>query len=113
MKSVTHWRHQRITAIFLLFLVPWLFFTLICIPNHHFDVLSYFSKPLPATGLILLVLSGVYHLVLGLTMVVEDYVSHLKVRQIIIQKIYAIGIIGVVFSFVCIVQIIASGGRCS
>lgn len=113
MKSVTHWRHQRITAIFLLFLVPWLFFTLICMPNYHFDVLSYFSKPFPATGLILLVLSAVYHFVLGVTMVVEDYVSHLKVRQSIIQTIYALGFITVFFSCVCIVQIIASGGRCS
>jgi len=113
MKPVTHWRHQRISAILLLFLVPWLFFTLICMPNYHFDVLSYFSKPSPATGLMLLVLSGVYHFVLGLTMVVEDYVLHSKMRQIIIQTLNAFGLVAVVFGFVCIVQIIASGGRCS
>jgi len=113
MKSATHWRHQRITAFMLLFLLPWFFSTLICMPNYHFDILTHFSKPIPATGLILMVLSSIYHFVLGVTMVVEDYVPHLKVRQIIIQTIYAFGLIAVVFSIVCIINIIASGGRCS
>ena len=75
--------------------------------------INLYAKPSPATGLMLLVLSGVYHFVLGLTMVVEDYVLHSKMRQIIIQTLNAFGLVAVVFGFVCIVQIIASGGRCS
>jgi len=91
-KSGTHhWMHQRITAVASLFLVPW---ALWAIHSHilgasHDEVVAWLSQPLNTILGILLVITMHYHAVLGLQVVVEDYIHKewLKILKLVGQKL--------------------------
>ncbi len=109
MNSSTHWKHQRISAVLLLFLFPWFFF------GHNFlnpDVcVKSFSSVWGLTGLTLLALSLLYHFTLGIIMVVEDYISSPKWRSLLVNMVYLLAFVLCVFTFVCIVKIAANGAN--
>jgi succinate dehydrogenase / fumarate reductase membrane anchor subunit len=75
--GVPHWRAQRISALMLLVLIPWLVWSLICLSGTgHAEAAAFLAKPVNATLLILLLLCMFYHAMLGLQVVIEDYVHH-------------------------------------
>ncbi len=70
-----HWLAQRLTAIALIPLGLWFVFALV--PLQHGDhnaIANWVAEPLNAVLLILLVIALVYHSMLGLQVIVEDYV---------------------------------------
>ncbi len=73
--GVHHWLAQRISAILLLFLIPWLMYALICnAAASHAEAVAFVARPWNATLLMLSVLILLYHGMLGLQVVIEDYV---------------------------------------
>lgn len=70
-----HWRVQRLTAVALVLLVPWLLISLALLPDlSWFSVRGWISGIGHATLLSLLVLAGAWHSQLGVQVVIEDYV---------------------------------------
>jgi len=70
-----HFWLQRLTAVANIPLV--LFFLASIVANMGADyeqVLNYMSKPWVAIGFLLLIISGVYHMYLGMQVIIEDYV---------------------------------------
>jgi len=71
-----HWLLQRFTAFGNLVLGLWLLFSLITLQDYTFEtVATWASSPIPALGLMLLVISTFWHARLGLQVVIEDYVT--------------------------------------
>jgi succinate dehydrogenase / fumarate reductase membrane anchor subunit len=75
--GVPHWRAQRISALMLLVLIPWLVWSMVCLSGSgHAEAVAFLARPVNASLLILLLLCLVYHAMLGLQVVIEDYVHH-------------------------------------
>jgi succinate dehydrogenase / fumarate reductase, membrane anchor subunit len=65
---------QRVTAIILLFLVPWFLWHLFKIKGlNYLDVVQNFNNPIRASLIFLMVISGFYHGYLGIQMICLDY----------------------------------------
>jgi succinate dehydrogenase hydrophobic membrane anchor protein len=107
MTASTHWKHQRISVVLLLFLLPWFFL------GHNFDnsyaCVESFSSVWGLTGLTLLALSFLYHFTLGVITVIEDYIAPLKWRAFLVNMAYLLAFVLCVFTFACIVKIAANG----
>jgi len=70
-----HFWVQRLTAIALIPLTIWFVAALVSLTGAgHGEVTEWLRKPIPAILMLLLVVSGMYHLKLGLQVIVEDYV---------------------------------------
>jgi succinate dehydrogenase / fumarate reductase membrane anchor subunit len=72
-----HWWVQRVTAVALVPLSIWLVASLIGLVGADYETArAWVQQPLVAVLLILFVAVALYHLKLGLQVVVEDYVHH-------------------------------------
>jgi succinate dehydrogenase / fumarate reductase membrane anchor subunit len=70
-----HWLAQRSTAIGLIPLGLWFIFSLLSLQHGSYElVVAWVAEPLNAILLILLVIAVVYHSMLGLQVIIEDYV---------------------------------------
>ena len=74
-EGVQHWYLQRLTAVFLIFLAAWLIYAMISLAGAgHQEAQAFMGKPLNAALMSLLIVSVLYHAMLGLQVVIEDYV---------------------------------------
>lgn len=74
-EGVHHWIHQRISAVALIFLGLWLVYSLACHGNDSYtDVITWLANPWTATGMFLFTIAVTYHAVLGIQVIVEDYI---------------------------------------
>jgi succinate dehydrogenase / fumarate reductase membrane anchor subunit len=72
----SHWYAQRVSAVALVLLGLWLVFSLASLGGaSHANVVSWLSSPVTAALVVLLVLTAAWHALLGLQVVIEDYVS--------------------------------------
>ena len=70
-----HWIAQRVTAIFLIPLALWFAVSVIGLAHADYATMkAWMGKPGNASLLLLTVLTVMYHAVLGLQVVIEDYV---------------------------------------
>jgi len=77
-----HHIRQRVTALALLFLVPWFTYSLIQAYRGGYEAaLIWMSQPLNATLLLLTIAAALYHMRLGLQVVIEDYIRKSGTRQ--------------------------------
>ena len=96
-----HWWHQRLTAIALVPLSLWFVVALLGrLDASHAETVAWISSPLITVLMIALIISTFYHTILGLQVVIEDYV-HLewaKITLLILMKLgFAFGgLLGVV-----------------
>jgi len=75
--GVHHWIAQRLTAVFLVFLVGWMSYALFQLAGaDHAAAQAFVARPLNAALLILLLIMLLHHAMLGLQVVIEDYVHH-------------------------------------
>lgn len=75
--GVHHWYAQRATAILLLALTAWLIFAIVRLSGaDHATAAGFIGHPVNAAFLILLIVTLLYHAMLGLQVVIEDYVHH-------------------------------------
>ncbi|WP_425362943.1 succinate dehydrogenase, hydrophobic membrane anchor protein [Candidatus Tisiphia endosymbiont of Hybos culiciformis] len=89
----SHWLHQRITAIILAICSIWLIFFIKC--NMGKDLTHFvgvLQKPYNIVPLGILIITTFYHSMLGMQVVIEDYISCIKLRigLIIFLKIFCI-----------------------
>lgn len=76
-----HYIRQRVTAIALLFLVPWFLFSVIHACKSGFAGASlWVAQPLNAVLLILTFGAAFYHMRLGMQTVIEDYINKTSSR---------------------------------
>jgi succinate dehydrogenase / fumarate reductase membrane anchor subunit len=80
-----HWLAQRISAVLLLFLMPWMIYALVCgIGSTHAETIDFIARPLNSSLLILSLLVLLYHGMLGLQVVIEDYV-HKRALELVLH----------------------------
>ena len=72
-----HWWTQRVSSVALVLLGLWFVFSLVRMPDvSYVAVTAWIGSPVNAVLLALLIGTMVYHSMLGVQVVVEDYVSH-------------------------------------
>ena len=73
--GVHHWYAQRASALLLLLLVGWLIYSLFQLAGaDHAQAREFLSAPYNAAFMIILLVTLFYHAMLGLQVVIEDYV---------------------------------------
>jgi succinate dehydrogenase / fumarate reductase, membrane anchor subunit len=81
--GVGHFIQQRASAMFLAVLLPWFAISVILGTDGDFaSVQAWLSSPFNAVGTLLLVLTGVFHMRLGLQTVIEDYIHKPMTRTL-------------------------------
>jgi len=76
-EGVHHWYAQRASALLLIVLVAWLIYAIIRLSGaDHAAASSFIAQPANAAFFILLIVTLLYHAMLGLQVVIEDYVHH-------------------------------------
>ncbi|SMQ74737.1 succinate dehydrogenase subunit D [Altererythrobacter xiamenensis] len=72
-----HWLLQRFTAVGNLVLALWLVTSFVLLPDMSYGTVSkWLAAPIPATAMILLIISTFWHARLGLQVLIEDYVHN-------------------------------------
>ncbi len=75
-KGVHHWWLQRLTALALVPLSLWFIYSLVVITGAEYaTVIAWLSQPLNAVLMLLFVFSLYCHAVLGVQVVIEDYIK--------------------------------------
>ncbi|MEM8725330.1 MAG: succinate dehydrogenase, hydrophobic membrane anchor protein [Pseudomonadota bacterium] len=70
-----HWLVQRFTAISNLVLMSWLLISFLMLTDLSYSTVSgWIAQPIPATAMILLIVSLFWHARMGLQVLIEDYV---------------------------------------
>ncbi len=70
-----HWWRQRVTAFGNLFLILWLIFSLLRLPDLGFEtVRGWLQSPIVAVPMALIVVNTFWHMKMGLQVVIEDYI---------------------------------------
>ncbi len=97
-----HWWHQRVTALALVPLSLWFIYSLISMVGEDYvTVVHWLRLPYVSVLLLLFIVSLFYHAVLGIQVVIEDYIESewQKITCIILVKfITAIGTLASVLS---------------
>ena len=76
-EGVHHWYAQRASAVLMIVLVGWLIYAIFSLSGaDHSAAQAFVGHPVNAAFGILLIVTLFYHAVLGLQVVIEDYVHH-------------------------------------
>jgi succinate dehydrogenase / fumarate reductase membrane anchor subunit len=88
-KGSGHWYAQRTTAVALVILGLWFVASLVLLGHgaSHASVVHWLSSPFSAAMAMLLVVVGAYHALLGLQVVIEDYVGDQGTRAVVIVAV--------------------------
>ena len=81
--GASHWWMQRLTALALIPLIVWFVVNIIRGAGSEHYVLSFIASPLNAVFTVLFIVTTLYHGMLGIQTVIEDYV-HSKPRKLIL-----------------------------
>lgn len=98
--GVMHWWHQRLSAIMLVILTIWVLFI---IKSNIYSELSVvihnIQKPCNIIAIGLFVLVGLYHSMLGMQVIMEDYI-HCNIIRISLLIILKIVVLLTIFTFI-------------
>ena len=89
-----HWLVHRATAVGNLFLVGWLFLSILLLPNFAYEtVAAWMAKPSVAVPLILLLINVFWHLRMGWQVLIEDYFHEAggKLTAVMLLNFYVFG----------------------
>ncbi len=88
-EGVQHWWAQRITALALIPLGLWFVISIIVMAGaSHADMVDWLSSPFSAGIALLVIVATFWHAMLGIQVVIEDYVHHegLKIASLLVIK---------------------------
>jgi succinate dehydrogenase / fumarate reductase membrane anchor subunit len=94
-EGVAHWWAQRVTAVALIPLVLWFVAALVALTGADRSmVVAWLREPFPAIVTVLLLIAGLYHMSLGIQVVIEDYIHNeaTKISAIVLNKLLAFAI---------------------
>jgi len=96
--GASHWYAQRVTAIALVLLGLWLVISFATLGGaSHGRVVEWLSSPLSSALAVLLVLTAAWHALLGLQVVIEDYVADKGMRAAVLIAVkFALAVAAVV-----------------
>jgi succinate dehydrogenase / fumarate reductase membrane anchor subunit len=104
--GVHHWYAQRASAILLVFLVGWLVYSMFTLAGTgHAEAVEFISSPINAALLIVLLVTMFYHAMLGLQVVIEDYVHQAAVEVILLLLTRAGAYIGMAIGIVYVLKL--------
>jgi succinate dehydrogenase / fumarate reductase membrane anchor subunit len=84
-EGVHHWWMQRLTAIALIPLTLWFIISIATLNNASYtETVNWLSIPLVSIFMILLVSATLYHALLGVQVVVEDYIHQEALKFILL-----------------------------
>jgi succinate dehydrogenase / fumarate reductase membrane anchor subunit len=93
-EGVGHWWHQRLTAIALIPLSLWFVVSLICITGaDRATAVHWLGSPVNLGVMILFIGALFYHAVLGLQVVIEDYIHGHGARMALIVLVQFAGFV--------------------
>ena len=87
---VVHWWYQRVTAIALIPLSLWFGFVLLTLPGAGYgEVAKWVQQPWNTLALVVFIMASFYHAILGIQVVLEDYVhtEWLQTKSILVTKL--------------------------
>ncbi len=95
--GVHHWLHQKITALANIPLVLWAIWsvtTLAATGASREVVWAFFRDPVHAVLMVLFLISTIYHMALGLQVVIEDYMhcEKAKMMSLILMRLAVLGL---------------------
>lgn len=83
-EGVHHWYAQRASAVLLIFLIGWMIYSVFSLAGGGYEASrAFIANPVNAAFLSLLLVVVLYHAMLGLQVVIEDYV-HQPTMEIIL-----------------------------
>ncbi|HKR92110.1 succinate dehydrogenase, hydrophobic membrane anchor protein [Novosphingobium sp.] len=106
-KSGTHhWLLQRFTAVGNLLLGLWLAVSIVLLPDLKYtSVVEWLARPVPATAMVLLIISTFWHARLGLQVLIEDYVHEHANKFACIVALNLAAFAGAAFGVFCVVRL--------
>ena len=105
--GLPHWRAQRVSALMLLLLIPWLVFSMLQLAGSgHAEAAAFISAPLNATLLILTLLCMLYHAMLGLQVVIEDYIHHHGLSILLLFAVRILAAAGMIAGVVHVLKLV-------
>jgi succinate dehydrogenase / fumarate reductase, membrane anchor subunit len=94
-EGVEHWLVQRVTAVALVPLMLWFVISLVVhLGADRGAVLLWLRAPVPAIIFLLLLVAGFWHMMLGLQVVIEDYVEPewAKISALILNRLVSVAL---------------------
>ncbi len=105
-EGVHHWYAQRASAVLLIFLTGWLIYAFITLAGMEYPAAREFmSQPLNAAFSVVLLVTMFYHAVLGLQVVIEDYVHRPAVEVLLYFITRAGALIGVALGIIHVLKL--------
>ena len=105
-KGVHHWYAQRASAVLLIFLIGWLVYSLFRLAGTgHAEAVEFISNPINAAFLVVLLVTLFYHAMLGLQVVIEDYVHQAAVEIALLLLTRAGAYIGMVIGIIYVLKL--------
>ena len=109
--GVHHWLAQRISAVLLIILIPWLLYALLSkVGATHAGAVRFISSPWNASLFILSLLVLVYHAMLGLQVVIEDYVHARALELVLHFAVRAASLLCATVGVIYIVKLVSGAG---
>ena len=91
-EGVQHWWAQRLTAVALVPLMLWFAASLIAhVGADRAVVVAWLGSPVPAILMVLLLIAWLYHMALGVQVVIEDYIhtEWVKLAALVLDRFAA------------------------
>ena len=83
--GISHWKVQRISAMINIPLVIWFVISILSLKDYSFNEnINWLKQPINCILIVLMLMSVFYHSSLGLQVVIEDYISDIKIRKFLI-----------------------------
>jgi len=103
-----HFWHQRLSALVLLPLTLWFVWAVVGhVGAPHGEVLAFLAQPLNAIGIAMFVIVGLFHMLLGVKVVIEDYIPQERTKVLLLVLLHFAVLAIAVACLVAVLRIIA------